>query len=78
LYIFWFHSYTGLSYGWRDLACPAMQSVPENCLGSMSAVCVSQTDFTLGDETNLERMAVPNPSTVTSHSNSAQHQLVWS
>ena len=33
----------------------------------------SETDFTLGDETSLDRMAVPNPSTVASLSNSAQH-----
>jgi len=31
----------GLSYVWRDLACPAMHSMPENCLGSMSAACIS-------------------------------------
>jgi len=36
----------------------------------------SETDFTLGDETSLDRLAVQNPSTVASHSNSAQHQLV--
>jgi len=36
----------------------------------------SETDFTLGDETSLDRLAVPNLSTVASHSNSAQHQLV--
>jgi hypothetical protein len=36
----------------------------------------SKTDFTLGDETSLNRLAVPNPSTVTLHSSSAQHQLV--
>jgi len=40
-YIFWFHFYTGLSYGRRDLGCSAVQSVPENCLSSMSAACVS-------------------------------------
>ena len=36
----------------------------------------SEADFTLGDETRLDRQAVPNPSTVASHSNSAKHQLV--
>jgi len=38
----------------------------------------SKTDFTLGDETSRDRLAVPNPSTVASHSISAQHQFVWS
>ena len=33
----------------------------------------SATDFTLGDKTRLERWSVPNPFTVASHSNSAQH-----
>jgi len=33
----------------------------------------SETDFTVGDKTRLERWAVPNPFTVASHSNSAQH-----
>ena len=33
----------------------------------------SETEFTLGDETRLGRFAVPNPSTVVSHSNSAWH-----
>ena len=37
----------------------------------------SETDFTLGDETSLDRFAVPNLSTGASHSNSVQHQLVW-
>jgi hypothetical protein len=41
-HIFWFHFYTGLSYGQRDLACPAMYSMPESCLGSMYAACISQ------------------------------------
>jgi len=36
----------------------------------------SETDFTLGDETSLDRFAVPNLSTGASHSNSVQHQLV--
>jgi hypothetical protein len=36
----------------------------------------SKTDFTLSDETSLERLAVPNPSALASHSISAQHQLV--
>jgi len=36
----------------------------------------SKTDFTLGDETSLDRLAVPNSSTVASHSILAQHQLV--
>jgi len=54
-----------------------------NCARKLSRqyVCslrFSRTDFTLGDETSLDRLAVPNPSTVTSHSSSAQHQLVWS
>ena len=33
----------------------------------------SETDFTLGDETSLDRLAIPHPSTLASHSNSAQH-----
>jgi hypothetical protein len=33
----------------------------------------SETNFTLGDKTRLERWAVPNPFTVASHSNSAQY-----
>jgi len=33
----------------------------------------SETDFTVGDKTRLERLAVPNPFTVASHSTSAQH-----
>jgi hypothetical protein len=33
----------------------------------------SETDFTVGDKTRLERWAVPNPFTVASHSSSAQH-----
>jgi len=36
----------------------------------------SEADFTLGDETSLYRLAVPNSSTVVSHYNSAQHQLM--
>jgi len=52
---------------------PSMQSMPENGLGSLH---FSETDFTLGDEASLDRLAVPNPSTVASHSSSAQHQLV--
>jgi len=36
----------------------------------------SKTDFTLGDKRSLDRLVVPNPSTVASHSSSAQHQLV--
>jgi hypothetical protein len=35
----------------------------------------AETDFTLDDETSLEKLAVQNPSTVALHSNSA-HQLV--
>jgi hypothetical protein len=42
LYFFNFIFYTGLSYGWRDLSCPAMQSMPENCLSSMSAAYISE------------------------------------
>jgi len=34
----------------------------------------SETDFTVGDKTRPERSAVPNPFTVASHSNSAQHR----
>jgi hypothetical protein len=37
---------------------------------------LSATDFTLGDETSLDRLEVQNPSTVASHSSSAEHQLV--
>jgi len=33
----------------------------------------SETDFTVGYKARLERLAVPNPFTVASHSNSAQH-----
>ena len=33
----------------------------------------SETDFTVGDKTKLERLGVPNPFTVAPHSNSAQH-----
>ena len=33
----------------------------------------SETYFTVGDETSLDRLAVPNPSTVTSHFNSVQY-----
>jgi hypothetical protein len=36
----------------------------------------SETDFTLGDETSLDKLAVQNLSTMASHFNSAQHQLV--
>jgi hypothetical protein len=38
----------------------------------------SEIDFTLEDVTSLDRWAIPNPSTVASHSSSAQYQLVWS
>jgi len=34
---------------------------------------LSETDFTVGEKTRLERLAVPNPFTVTPHSNSAHH-----
>jgi len=36
----------------------------------------SETEFTLGDETSLDRLAVPNPSTVASHPISAQDKLM--
>ena len=45
---------------------------------TLSRQCVcslhfSETDFTVGDKTRLERLAVPNPFTVASHCNSTQH-----
>jgi hypothetical protein len=45
---------------------------------SMLYVCslrFSKTDFALGDETSLDRLAVPYPFKVASHSSSAQYQL---
>jgi hypothetical protein len=43
------------------------------CNEEPASLHFSETDFTVGDKTTLERSAVPNPFTVASHSISAQH-----
>jgi hypothetical protein len=68
-----------LSHFWRYNSISSHQRI---CQFSFSVVNMTKNtdityptwaDFTLGDETCLDRFAVPNPSTVSSHSNSAQH-----